>query len=202
MDVRGGEKVEQIRKNQRAGFRIDDVLPVNVEALNEEEYEHEKSLPGHGTFETTLVQDLLRREISQGSGNSGQISPRLGRVLEGIDAKLNYLISIEMLRDIRRRGLKEKPVNLSVTGLRFQSKTSYKPGDFVKISLMLPLLPPVSLELLASVQRVESNGEQTLDVATMFHFRSREEENKVTQYVYKRQREMIRMESEQLRVSQ
>jgi len=194
--------IDESKKNKRAGFRIEDVLPVSVALLTDEEYQREKSVPGHGTFETTLVQDLLRREIAHGDGKAGQISPRLGRILEGIDSKLNYLVSVEMLRDIRRRGLKEKPINLSVTGLRFRTRVDYKQGDFVKISLMLPLLPPVSMELLADVQRVEPRSEGSSEVAAMFRYRSREEENKVTQYVYKRQREMIRMESEELRANQ
>jgi hypothetical protein len=190
------------KKNKRAGFRIDDVLPVSIVSLTVEEYQCEKGLPGHGPFETTLVQDLLRCEVAQSDGKAGQISSRLGRILEGIDSKLNYLVSVEMLRDIRRRGLKEVPVNFSVTGLRFRTRASYKQGAFIKISLMLPLLPPVSMELLADVQRVEPKGESYNEVAAMFRYRSREEENKVTQYVYKRQREMIRMGSEQLRANQ
>ena len=190
------------KKNKRAGFRIDDVLPVSIISLTNEEYQREKSLPGHGPFETTLVQDLLRREMAQSSGKTGQMSSHLGRILEDIDSKLNYLVSVEILRDIRRRGLEDTPVNLSVTGLRFHTKESYKEGDYIKISLMLPLLPPVSMELIADVQRVEPRGESSNEVATTFRYRSREEENKVTQYVYKRQREMIRMESEQLRANQ
>lgn len=194
--------INQSRKNKRAGFRIDDVLPVAISMLTPEQFASERNRPGKGIFETTMVRDLLKREMTEGNGKSGQISPRLGKILEGIDAKLNYLVSIEMMRDIRRRGLQEKPLNLSVTGARFKSRTVHAKGEHMKIAMMLPMLPPVSMDLLAEVQRCKQSSDGVYDVAVMFCFRCRDEENKITQYVYKRQREMIRIESEQLRANQ
>jgi hypothetical protein len=177
-------------ENKRRGYRVDDAISMLDTPLSAEAFEQKKRGAGIYSHHSGLTPHITSGETSTGAGFD-HLSGDLAKMLHAIDQKLNYLISAQMLSDANRLNLTERPVNLSISGMRFLTESHYKEGDGMKITMMLPGSPPLLMELLAKVTRAEpaKEGQQ---VAVDFVFRGEEEEDNLSQYILKREREMIR----------
>jgi hypothetical protein len=178
--------------NGRKDFRIDDVIPMCVEKLTPEEFRIKQSKIGIRSRQNSMLQKMVGRDVFAGESENG-LPPEVGKALEALDAKLNYLIGVNMLNDASHSDMQERPVNLSVTGINFVARGAYAKGDRVKITLMLPLFPPSTLELLATLSRARNIGDGQVNIAAQFFYRCDDEEDMVSRYVYRRHREMIRI---------
>ena len=179
-------------RNRRLDFRQDDMISMKEVLLTEDEYEIESNRVG-----TLSNQSGLLNSLSGGYGHdvtsAAQLSPEVARALELLDAKLNYVIGMNAMQQVDHTELKEHFVNMSATGMRFTSSLYCKKGEYLKLTMSLPLSPPVLLDVLVEVvdSRKAAKGKNELGVA--FRFRCAEEEDSVVRYIFKRQRETIRM---------
>jgi len=178
----------------RQDFRIDDMIPLNDEKLTPEEYQIARNRVGIRSRQSNMLRQMVGRDLFGTDGGDG-VTPELAKGLESLDAKLNYLIGVNMLNDANNSHLQERPVNISVTGASFNADQKYEKGDAIRLTLMLPAFPPTILELVGLVRRVEKLSGGRLRVALQFHYRCDDEEDAVAKYVFRRQREMIRAES-------
>lgn len=172
--------------NKRRGYRVDDVIPMSDTPLSAEAFEQKKLGAGISSHHS----GLMTHEISSSTGFD-HLGSDLVKMLQMLDQKLNYLISTQILSDASRLNLTERTVNLSISGMRFLTTSNYKEGDGMKVTMMLPGSPPLLMELLAKAARAEP-AEEGQQVAVDFVFRSEEEEDSLSQYILKREREMIR----------
>jgi len=180
----------------RQDFRIDDVIPLTDEKLTPEEYAVCRNQVGIRSRQNSMLRQMVGRDIFPSETGEG-MSPDMAKGLEALDAKLNYLIGVNMLNDANNSHLKERTVNLSVTGASFNSKEAYKLEDAIRLTLMLPAFPPTILELVGTVKRVDKVSGGRCRVALQFFYRCDDEEDAIAKYVYRRHREMIRAESRQ-----
>ncbi len=180
-------------QNRRNDFRVDDVLPMKDTPLNEEEFERERTHIGIRSRQSSMLRSIVGDDVF--ASRAPEADTELCNAIRSLDAKLNYLIGVNMLNDANRSDLEERPVNLSVSGMSFVTPRAYKAGDGLEVVLMLPALPPLVLELLGRVRRVESRPDGQRLVGVAFVFRCQDEEEQISRYVFKRHREMIRMES-------
>jgi len=187
-------------KNRRQDFRVDDILPMKDTPLDKEKFEYERTHIGIRSRQSSMLRNMVGNDIF--SSVTPESDSELCNALGALDAKLNYLIGVNMLNDANRCDLEERPVNLSVTGMSFVTTHAYKAGDAMEIVLMLPALPPLVLEVLALVQRVKPAAKGQINVGVSFVYRCNEEEDQLSRYIFKRHREMIRIESRQQEVRQ
>ena len=183
-------------KNRRKDFRVDDVLPIKDTPLDKEKFEYERTHLGIRSRQSSMLRSMVGNDIFS-SISADQNDSEISNALGALDAKLNYLIGVNMLNDANRCDLEEKPVNMSVTGMSFVTPHMYKQGDTMEIVLMLPALPPMVLEILAIVQRVKPAVKGQVDVGVSFVYRCNEEEDQLSRYIFRRHREMIRLEVHQ-----
>jgi len=179
-------------KNKRRGYRVDDVMPMLDTPLSTEEFHEKKTQIGTRARQSGMMGNMTGGELSLGFGFEDHLGNDIGKALQMIDQKLNYLISTQMLNDANRLHLQEQSVNLSITGMNFLSENHYREGDGVEITLMLPSFPPLLMELLAEVKRIKP-GKKGQHIGVDFVFRSEDEERNISHHVLKRQREMIRL---------
>jgi len=175
----------------RQDFRIDDVIPVSDKKLTVQEFDLCKNKVGIRSRQNSMLQQMVGRDIFANAENEGANS-EMTQALEALDAKLNYLIGVNMLNDASHSDMQERPVNLSLTGMSFTTNQAYQVGDSTHINLMLPSFPPSILELVGAIVRVSSQDEQHWKIGVKFYFRSDDEEDTVAKYVYRRHRETIR----------
>ncbi len=180
-------------QNRRRDFRVDDVLPMKDTPLNEEEFERERTHIGIRSRQSSMLRTIVGDDVFASA--APEADTELCNAIRSLDAKLNYLIGVNMLNDANRSDLEERPVNLSVSGMSFVTPRAYKEGDGLEVVLMLPALPPLVLEVLGRVRRVESRPKGQHLVGVSFVFRCQDEEDQISRYVFKRHREVIRMEA-------
>lgn len=178
----------------RQDFRVDDMIPISDEKMTQEAFEINKTKVGIKSRQSSMLQDMVGRDVFAGEAHEG-MNPDVAKVLESLDAKLNYLIGVNVLNDASHGELEERAVNLSVTGASFISSNQYAPGDNTMITLMLPSFPPSTLELLGTVKRVEMRDGDRQWIGVQFYYRCDEEEDSISKYVYRRHRETIRSRS-------
>lgn len=183
--------------NKRRSYRVDDAIPMRDTPLSTESFREKKTRIGVRSRQSGMMAHVLGGDLSSGVGFD-HLGSDIGKALQMMDQKLNYLISIQMLSDASQLNLSERAVNLSVSGMRFFTESHYKEGDCLEVTMMLPSFPPQLMELLCEVTRVKSTkgGQQ---VAVDFVFRNEEEERSISGHVFKRQREMIRLTAQRER---
>ncbi|TLS68963.1 PilZ domain-containing protein [Mariprofundus erugo] len=182
------------RDNGRQDFRIDDMIPVSDEKLTQRQFDLYKTKVGVRSRQNSMLQQMVGKDVFAGQDHLG-MNPDVAVVLESLDAKLNYLIGVNMLNDASHSDMQERPVNLSVTGISFVSDESYEVGDFVKVNLMLPSFPPSIMDLVGTIVRATKMKDGRTRIGTRFYYRCDDEEDTVAKYVYRRHREAIRAEN-------
>ncbi len=181
--------------NRRQDYRVDDVIPMRDMPISAEEYEIKKRHVGIRSRQGSMLRDMIGQDIF--AENSAIANTEMAKAVEALDAKLNYLIGINMLNDANRSELKERPVNLSVTGASFVSDERYRKGDAIAVTLMLPVFPPTVLDLVGDVMWAKPEGNGRSQIGVKFFYRCDEEEETISKYVFKRDREMIRLKNRQ-----
>jgi len=185
---------EETSDNGRQDFRINDVIPVSDERMSAEDYQINKTKVGVRSRQNGMLRQMVGRDIFS-ADHDAEASSEMSQALEALDAKLDYLIGVNMLNDATRGDMQERPVNLSVTGISFTTRNYYQLGEAIAINLMLPSFPPSILELLGTVVRAPTPNDKKQHVGVKFYFRCDDEEDTIAKYVYRRHRETIRSES-------
>jgi len=187
-------------ENRRQDFRVDDLLPMQDKPMDAATFEYEKRHIGIRSRQSRLLRNMVGNDIFNAvPGNSD--GSDTSRALEALDAKLNYLIGVNMLNDANRNDLDERPVNISVTGISFATSLPYELGDNLELTIMLPALPPVVMELLGTVRRIEPAPRGQIYLGVVFTFRCEDEQDQLASYVFRRHREVIRLELRDKEVS-
>jgi len=185
---------EAISDHGRQDFRIDDMIPVSDKKMTKKQFDLLKTKVGVRARQNSMLQQMVGRDIFSGEEHAG-LTAEVATALESLDAKLNYLIGVNMLNDASHSDMQERPVNLSVTGISFICDVGYKVGDYVQIHLMLPSFPPSIMDLIGTVVRASRRADGRLQLAIRFYYRCDDEADTIAKYVYRRHREMIRTES-------
>jgi len=180
--------------NGRQDFRIKDVIPVSDERMSTEDFEVNKTKVGVRSRQNGMLRQMIGRDIFAVDHEVGA-NPEMSQALEALDAKLDYLIGVNMLNDATRSDMQERPVDLSVTGISFTTRNYYQLGEAVALTLMLPSFPPSILELVGTVVRSPRPEGNKQKVGVKFYFRCDDEEDTIAKYVYRRHRESIRAET-------
>jgi len=115
------------------------------------------------------------------------------QAIQSLETKLNYLIGMTVLQEAGHDLPEERVVNISVTGISFTSTANVAIGDKLKISMILPLFPPVFVEILANVVHIKKMTDEKNRVSTTFIFRSEYELQGITKCVFKLQRDKTRV---------
>lgn len=184
------------KQNRREDFRIIDVLHMRDELLSQDEFESRRQQMGMPSRISSTLRQMLPQSVDVDQLlQHGEICNDLVRAIESLDNKLNYLITVNMLNEAERHHLKERTVDISTTGMCFYSDEPYRPGQFLQIELVVPMAPPQMMALLAEIKWVrKEKGRPRIGIS--FRFRSMEERDGVARYVFRRHREMIRLQDE------
>lgn len=183
-------------RNRRDAFRVDDVLSMAIVPLSTEAFEEKKKHIGVRSRQISILSEVLGQDLAAGGNKAfDPLGGDVSKALQVLDHKLNYLIGIEMLNNASGLNLEERPVNISATGMSFSSEHKFKEGEYIQITLMLPSFPPLLVELLSEVKWCRWSKKGVHKIGVAFAYRCQEEESSVARYIFKRQREMIRLQA-------
>jgi len=190
---------DEAKDNKRQDFRVDDVLSMSDRPLTTEEYETKKVRIGIRSRKSSILHEILGKEMSIRKDDIDESNQDLVKVLDMLDSKMNYLIGIETIREAQESNLDERVASISASGISFLTQERYKPGDHLEITVMLPSFPPNVIDILVEVKRIEYQEKyDQVRVGGKFLFRCEDERTCVVDYVYLRHRELIRMQTSSL----
>jgi c-di-GMP-binding flagellar brake protein YcgR len=88
-------------------------------------------------------------------------------------------------------------VNISGSGMKFIANQSFSIGDIVALRIFLPLVSKTWINILGKVVSVtESGAENRYEVTVKFKELSESDREIIIGYVFKRQRELLRLTSD------
>ena len=185
-------------------LRIDAFIAFKYKKINENEFQikrkqYVQTMTTDG--ETSLL--ASSRYISDELEIQQAIPPEIINEIHSIHRKLDFilkLISKPGNDNIFNREPEE--INISGSGLKIKSEDNIQPGDYLDIKLVLPIASGVIIELIGEVVHVEKLSEKKdasqpamNEIAVKFAAINEDDREFIIRYVFKRQRELLRAES-------
>lgn len=173
--------LRQIWSNGREYFRVDDVVPMVVRKVDEnEQLNVSRSIP------------FFDAGVLEAESPDKDINPKLWQMLVNIHTLLGMVLERLDLETAGFLRSEKKRVNMSATGLRFQTRERYAVGDKLEIKMLLPARPPFGVLVYGSIIRVDDMGGGENEIALQFYDISDDLRDEIIQYSLMRQREIIR----------
>ncbi|HAM52154.1 MAG TPA: hypothetical protein DCP92_16235 [Nitrospiraceae bacterium] len=173
-------------KEKRGYFRVDDIFPVRIQKITEKVPLKKSAIISRNVLETSDADQPVE-----------SVSPKLWKMLNTINTKLNMLL--ERL-NLERAGLttaENKAVNLSATGIRLSVQDRPEIADVVEVKMLLPTTPPVGVETYGKVVRVRDTDSEAYEVSLQFTDMEDELRDEIIRYALNRQRELMHKQRQQ-----
>lgn len=168
-------------KDKREFFRIDTMLPFSCDHICHQ----------HGELSE---KSALTPEIDL---SPNDINAKLLNAIKAMDSKLNFIIRAlcqEYEIDNVFETKEEKEINISASGMRFQSKDKYNTGDLLRVNIELPY-PYRMLSVMGKVVRVEKieeNGQVYYNIAISFIALDEDKQSNLLKYLFDIQRKTLK----------
>jgi len=197
--------VVQLKKlHSRNYVRVDVYLPVLLKKLSPENLACAKDIylkPHWSDSSNSIIDDLLNKDMNTYKQAEADF-PKLFHMLAEINVKLNVILSF-LSCDEGKELIISKPrkINISGSGMAFWTDQPYEPGDHVGVRMVLPLFYMAFIGCIAEVVSVSRSDNPRHDeniyrVSMKFCEISEDSKEKIIQYVFQRQREILRQRSE------
>ncbi len=178
-------------ENRRGFYRASLVLPARVERLGPEAGELLKAGRGRSLLSGASAPGPLEELLEHVTPGTDQ--ERVLRGMQLINNKLDFLIE----RLIHPEDLPPAPlvdvVELSGSGLKFESGEDFEPGELLRLGLVIPESFRYRMELVAEVVRCDP-GEYGRVVAARIAAIEEEDRDAIIKAVFRKQRWDIRRE--------
>lgn len=165
-------------EDKRKHFRVDAKIPIGSRLLSPQEAASGRSKIGG---KTASSRDLPSPPLTG--------DPRLNEWLRMLNEKLDSLLAQQSGKSDVAVELKIRPVNISAGGILFPSDTACKVGDAIEIHMEFPMKKTLSLVVIGQVIRVNPPL-----VSATFIQMDAEIQQKISDYVFYREREIIASE--------
>jgi hypothetical protein len=116
----------------------------------------------------------------------------LSESIRTINSKLDAILNILMFHDKDFYCLKTGQVNISGSGLSFDSKEQCELGQLMELKLVFPETPEVMLCVYGEVMKCERNESGDFQISVRFTVIDEEIRDKIIKYVFDKQREILR----------
>ncbi|MGC9324305.1 MAG: PilZ domain-containing protein [Desulfomonilia bacterium] len=124
------------------------------------------------------------------------------QVMWEMNRKLDLLVHMLLAEDFKElMGSRPMDVNISASGIRFITNTSFDHGDLLEINLILPMVPLLYLRLVGEVIRQKNvTGYEVNRYAVAVRFLRTDPETKddIIRYLFRRQREVLRKRQDRI----
>lgn len=190
-DSKDFPKVKATKVSGRKYIRVDNILKVDYKKISQEDYKKYKDRP-----------IIIYKSIF---GDPFKVPE-----IEEVDLKLLYELiyqtnlKMDRILDILESGRTEKyavsedeNVNISGAGIRFVADQAFSIGDIIAIRIFLPLATQTQIDVLGEVRKViEPERKSKYCIAVKFIELSEDDREMIIKYVFKRQREILRLTSD------
>ena len=142
-------------------------------------------------------QNLLSRSSAEPALSHFQPLPELddralSESIRIVNSKLDAILNILMFHDKDFYCLKTNHVNISGSGLSFDSNEQCELGQLMELKLVFPETPDVMLCIYGEVMKSEQNESGVFRISVKFTVIDEEIRDKIVKYVFDKQREILR----------
>lgn len=109
-----------------------------------------------------------------------------------INSKLDMIINILNSRDKDLPCIKTMQVNISGSGLSFDSQDDYEMGDVLELKIVFPETPDMMICVYGQVVKIGNGESEGRRISVRFSVIDEEIRDRIVKYVFDKQREMIR----------
>jgi len=180
--------VHATRVSRRNHARVDDVLKIIYSPVENECY-RQNMKNTHVIFEKAFGETYKLPEIENVTLETlyellHRLNCKVDKILETLDGTNVKKVSPESFESI----------NISASGMRFKAYDHFPIGSIIAIRLILPLTMETPLNILGEVvlSDVEAEQDGKYVISVKFINLTRGDEEIITKYVFKRQRELLR----------
>jgi hypothetical protein len=191
IDSKDFPEVKATRVYDRKYARVDNILKVDYKKVSQENYKKYRDRP------IIIYKDIFGE-------------PFKAPEIEEVDLKLLYELiyqanlKMDRILDILEGGRTEKyavseneNVNISGAGIRFIADQAFSIGDIIALRIFLPLATQTQIDVLGEVRKVTgSERKGKYCIAAKFIELSEDDREMIIRYVFKRQREILRLTSD------
>lgn len=191
------ENQVSIEDERRRFFRIEDLVNLTYEIIDENTLAEKVSLLEKGMIEQFMVMSSLSAITSEMSATIHKIEtdhPDTAAYLKALDKKIDLIGKAFMLDEVRARENQAAAVNLSASGIAFNTNDKLKTGDHVELKIMLmPSCTGILTygEIVACEKHTDSTGHQYQVRINFSHLRD-EDRDMLIKHVIRKQGDMLR----------
>ena len=178
-------RIEKVKS--RSDVRVDDILKIDYKKISRDNYEKHQSTPG-----------VVFAEIFGNLYNSPELeevnNTLLYELLYQTNLKLDRILDILEGKNGRKyRSTDYECVNISGSGMRFNTEQEFEAGDIVALRVPLHLVCKTHLNLLGKVRSVkETDTLGKYNISVTFIDIAEDVREKIIKYIFKKQRELLR----------
>ena len=175
--------------NKRTNFRVEILVPVNWETLNDEEIKLVKQGLGDSLFKEEELPGPIDEFIEQ--AGPGSKEEQLYRSLQHINNKLDFIIEQLASDSLDKQHRIDNVIDISASGLKFATDIQLGKGTLLKMKLILPGTFQYQMNLIAEVLRYEKIDNAFITAARIVYI-DEEARDSIIKVVFQKQRKDIR----------
>jgi Flp pilus assembly secretin CpaC len=134
------EQHVSIEDERRRFFRIEDLIHLTFRQIDETELAYKVDLLDKGLVEQFMITSSLAAMTADMAATLRKIEvadPDVASYLKSLDRKIEMVGRAFMVDEVNAQGHKAAPVNLSASGIAFQTETPLHIGSNIEIKMML-----------------------------------------------------------------
>lgn len=192
------KKKKKAEKEKRNFFRIDDVIPIVVTAVNIDKGETEAFLKTVKSSRAFSLLDVSSSTVMDGGHMSADFyeDKKLYNMVAEIKTKLDFIINHLLLDKEGLLTAPKKHVNISAAGIKLAIDSPLSVNDIVEIKMLLPSYPPVAVFAYGEVKRAGVLDDGRFDIAVEYINMDDAVRGELVRYAMSFERELIRKRKE------
>jgi hypothetical protein len=171
---------------KRNFYRVEDVLPILLKKIDQNSKDIKSKIMSVSTCAC-----LSSRDDETGESDK-LLPPRLWRILADIDSKLNMLLDRQTIESEGLHKAQSRRVSLSARGINLAVPERYAVDDLLELKILLAMHPATAVMVYGHVVRVQQLETGEYDTGIVFKELESDVKDMLAQYMFNRQREIIR----------
>ena len=191
IDLENFPEVKAVRVSRRGYVRVDDILRVDYQKISPGDYESCENKP-EVVLKNIFGEPLKAPDVEEVD------SALLYKLIYQANLKIDRILDILESRNTEKHvSAGSECVNISGSGMKFVANRSFSIGDIIALRVFLPLVSKTWINVLGKVTAsAESGSGNKYDISVLFMELSEDNREMIVRYVFKRQRELLRLASD------
>lgn len=186
IDSKNFPEIKAVRVFHRDHVRVDNVLKLAYKRISQENYNKSKDTP------TLIYKSIFGKSFKVPDIEKVDLK-LLYKLIYQVNLKMDHILDILEDKSSKKYTVSENEyVNISGAGIRFITDQAFSTGDIIAFRIFLPLAAQTHIDVLGKVIRVTAKKDKYC-VAAKFVELSEEDRETIIKYVFKRQREILRL---------